>query len=254
VLALQGSPAQARTLALDALSAVTPQASASVIARARWVLGVAATADGDFETAYDQFRLMFDTDGNPVHYHVSRLGIADLAAAAARTGRPAAEIVDRIVATTQRQRNLVTRAHALLTPSDALFQAALEKSEQWPFEQAATQLDYAEWLRRQLRHTDARPHLAAALETFRRLGAQPWIDRTLAELRAAGVRDVVAAPNRLLELTPQQQQIVQLAAKGLSNKEIGERLFLSPRTVGSHLYRSFPKLGVTSRGQLHDLL
>lgn len=58
----------------------------------------------------------------------------------------------------------------------------------------------------------------------------------------------------LLRLSPQQQQIVRLAAHGLTNREIGERLFLSPRTVGSHLYRVFPKLGITARAQLRDLL
>ncbi len=58
----------------------------------------------------------------------------------------------------------------------------------------------------------------------------------------------------LTELTAQQQQIIRLAARGLTNREIGERMFLSPRTVSSHLYRSFPKLGVTSRAQLRDLL
>jgi DNA-binding CsgD family transcriptional regulator len=58
----------------------------------------------------------------------------------------------------------------------------------------------------------------------------------------------------LLELTPQQRQIINLAAAGLSNREIAQRLFLSPRTVSSHLYRSFPKLGVAGRYQLHGLL
>jgi DNA-binding NarL/FixJ family response regulator len=68
------------------------------------------------------------------------------------------------------------------------------------------------------------------------------------------VHTAPAPPAALTELTPQQQQIVRLAARGLSNREIGERLFLSPRTVGSHLYRSYPKLGVSTRAQLRDLL
>ncbi|WP_229867332.1 response regulator transcription factor [Streptomyces gelaticus] len=55
-------------------------------------------------------------------------------------------------------------------------------------------------------------------------------------------------------LTPQELQIAQLAAEGLSNKEIGRQLYLSPRTIGAHLYRIFPKLGITSRGQLRDKL
>lgn len=101
---------------------------------------------------------------------------------------------------------------------------------------------------------EARPLLTGALDTFRRLGARPWIDRAKAELRAAGIEADAAAPGALTELSPQQQQIVRLAAHGLTNREIGERLFLSPRTVGSHLYRVFPKLGITARAQLRDLL
>lgn len=250
VLALQGDSSSARSLALGALASVTPRASGSVIARGRWALGLAAMADGDFESAYDQFRLMFADQ----HYQITRLAIADLAAAAVRTGHDVSSTIDDIVPFSRRQRMLLSRARGLST-SDAEphFLTALADSADWPFDQACTQLDYAEWLRRRLRPAEARPHLVAALETFRRLGAQPWISRTVAELRAAGVRDVDATPNRLLELTSQQQQIVRFAAQGLSNKEIGERLFLSPRTVGSHLYRSFPKLGVTSRGQLHRL-
>lgn len=254
VLALQGDVAQAKELATAALAAVTPDASASVIARGRWALGLAATAELDFDTAYAQLRMMFDAG---VHYHVTPLAVADLAAAAARTGHAVGHLVDRIVPATRRQRNLVNRARALLAaPAEAedLFRIALEDSGQWPFEQATTQLDYGEWLRRRGRRTDARLPLRSALETFRRLGSQPWAERTVAELRAAGVRAPAAAPAALQELTPQQQVIVQLAAKGLSNKEIGERLFLSARTIGSHLYRVFPKLGVTSRAQLRDLL
>ena len=68
---------------------------------------------------------------------------------------------------------------------------------------------------------------------------------------------VTGAPaerDALGELTPQQRQIVRLASEGLTNRQIGDRLFLSPRTVSSHLYRSYPKLGVAGRNQLHDLI
>ncbi|MGR3931896.1 LuxR C-terminal-related transcriptional regulator [Streptomyces sp. BRA346] len=155
-------------------------------------------------------------------------------------------------------RALIHRAHALLDPprAEPHFTSALADpaGRQWPFERAQILLDHAEWLRRAHRITDARPLLHTALETFRRLGAHPWTDRARAELRAAGVDPAPTTPDALTSLTPQQQHIIRLAAKGLSNREIGERLFLSPRTVGSHLYRSFPKLGVTARSQLRDVL
>ncbi len=94
-----------------------------------------------------------------------------------------------------------------------------------------------------------------ALDTFRRLGARPWTERAQAELRAAGITAADGVvPSALTELSPQQQQIVRLAARGLTNREIGESLFLSPRTVGSHLYRVFPKLGITARSQLRDVI
>ncbi|MEU0839026.1 AAA family ATPase [Streptomyces sp. NPDC005962] len=264
-LALTGRTAEARTAASAALSLVDPDRSRAVAVRARWALGMAAVAEGDQVTAYEQFRLLFTADGDPVHYACSHTGLAELAAAAVRTGHhaEAAAIVERTEKRladdpSPRMRALIHRAHALLDPSRAEphFEAALADpaGRQWPFERAQILLDHAEWLRRAHRITDARPRLHTALETFRRLGAHPWTDRAQAELRAAGVAPAPAAPDALTSLTPQQQHIIRLAAKGLSNREIGERLFLSPRTVGSHLYRSFPKLGVTARSQLRDVL
>jgi DNA-binding NarL/FixJ family response regulator len=97
--------------------------------------------------------------------------------------------------------------------------------------------------------------LTAALNTFEQLGAAPWAARARAELRAAGqVARPAPSHNALDDLPPQTQQIVRMAAAGLTNREIGERLYLSHRTVASHLYRAFPKIGVTSRNQLRDVV
>jgi DNA-binding CsgD family transcriptional regulator len=95
-----------------------------------------------------------------------------------------------------------------------------------------------------------------ALEAFPRLGARSWAKRAEAELRASGIAVASAqgVPGPLAGLTPQQRQIVRLAGDGLTNREIGDRLLLSPRTVSSHLYRSFPKLGITDRYQLRDVI
>ena len=126
-----------------------------------------------------------------------------------------------------------------------------------PHRRAQAQLDYGEWLRRQRRINDAKPVLTAALETFRRLGAAPWSRRAEAELRACGVTAAAAtAPDGagLAALTPQQREIVVLAGRGLTNGEIADRLYLSPRTVASHLYRSYPKLGIAGRHQLAALI
>ena len=92
--------------------------------------------------------------------------------------------------------------------------------------------------------------LRAARDTFDGLGTVPWSERARQELRASGEtsrRRVVEARD---QLTPQELEIAQLAASGLTNPEIAQRLFVSPRTVSSHLYRIFPKLGISSRSQL----
>jgi DNA-binding CsgD family transcriptional regulator len=266
VLAHQGDAAAARDRAEDAFALIDPLESRSVAVYARRALAAAAAAEGAHETAYDQLRLVFTADGAPLHYHASYPALADLAAAAVRCGRreEAAAIVERSATAladnaSPRLRALISRARGLLAdPEDAEphFRAALADPElqHWPFERAQTLLDLAEWLRRRRRIAEARGPLTEALETFRRLGARPWIERARAESRAAGLDVSDAAPDAIAELSPQQQQIIRLAARGLTNREIGERLFLSPRTVGSHLYRSFPKLGITARSQLRDLI
>jgi DNA-binding CsgD family transcriptional regulator len=156
---------------------------------------------------------------------------------------------------------LIARARGILADpadSEAHFATALADpaGDQWPFERAQLRLDYAEWLRRRRRINDAKAVLTEALGTFRRLGTRSWAQRAEAELRACGVAVTGAPPkpDALAELTPQQRQIVRLASDGLTDREIGDRLFLSPRTVSSHLYRSYPKLGVASRHQLRDVI
>jgi len=131
------------------------------------------------------------------------------------------------------------------------FEQALStpESERWVFDRARVHLAYGEQLRRAQSPAEARIQLASALEAFRHLGAQPWADRAQRELRAAGGTDPSTEA-----LTPQEAAVARLAATGLTNKEIAAQLFLSPRTVSTHLARVFPKLGITSRGGLRDAL
>ncbi|BCY13140.1 LuxR family transcriptional regulator [Actinoplanes sp. L3-i22] len=222
-------------------------------ARARHVAGLAAFARGAYPAAYAQLRHLFDDDGEPLHHRVSYLGIADLAAAAVRTGRPFPRpaLAPLDAAASPRLRQLAARARGLLGEAIGEPEPA---GEQWPFEHAQLRLDQGERLRRERRINDAKPVLAEALETFQRLRAAPWARRAEAELRACGVAAAPAAPDKLAGLTTQQREIVVLAARGLTNAEIADRLFLSPRTVASHLYRSYPKLGVAGRHQLRDLV
>jgi DNA-binding NarL/FixJ family response regulator len=96
--------------------------------------------------------------------------------------------------------------------------------------------------------------LRTARDGFDALGVVSWGDRARSELRAAGVTSRRRAPEARERLTAQELQIARMAAEGLSNREIGERLYLSHRTVGSHLYRIFPKLSISSRAQLSAAL
>ncbi|MFF8882887.1 helix-turn-helix transcriptional regulator [Streptomyces flaveolus] len=129
------------------------------------------------------------------------------------------------------------------------------KKSSRPFDRARLALDYGSWLRRQRETSAARPQLRAAHDAFARLGAVPWREKAREELRATGVsvRDQgVEEPlsSGVLFLSAQERRIARLAAVGLSNRQIADQLFISPRTVGSHLYKVFPRLGISSRREL----
>ncbi|MFI7424915.1 LuxR C-terminal-related transcriptional regulator [Nonomuraea sp. NPDC049684] len=110
-------------------------------------------------------------------------------------------------------------------------------------------------MRRARRRAEARPPLRSALEIFDRLGAAPWAERARAELRATGDSAPAARPaDALAALTPQELQVVRLAAAGVSNRDIAAQLFLSHRTVEYHLYKAYPKLGIGSRQELAGLV
>ena len=111
-------------------------------------------------------------------------------------------------------------------------------------------LAYGAWLRRRRRVAESRAPLRAAGEAFEALAIPTWAERARQELRASGETTRRRVPDARDELTPQEVQIAEMAADGLTNREIGQRLYLSHRTVGSHLYRIFPKLGVSSRAEL----
>ncbi|PWI13180.1 helix-turn-helix transcriptional regulator [Streptomyces sp. Act143] len=228
--------------------------------------GLTALALGDAEGAFRHLRTLFTDDGDPLDPFLSPRCIAELAVAAQRTGkqRETAHVLARVRRgqgdrPTTRMTLLMHHAAALVDEDadpEHHFQLAVVNPEaaRWPLERARARLDHAIWLRRQRRQLEARAQLTDVLETAVRLGARQLAESARGELRASGVAEAPPTESPLAELTAQQRQIVRLAAKGLSNREIGEQLFLSPRTVGSHLYNVYPKLGVSSRHQLRDLL
>ncbi|MEV2277658.1 LuxR family transcriptional regulator [Nocardiopsis sp. NPDC049922] len=257
IAALQGDDDRCRALAAEPLELGTAPACAQAAA----ALSLLDLGRGRYEEAVVRMEAVVAGD-RPMGV-VGSLPV--LVEAAFRLGRPdrAADAADRYAlwAEATRQpwaRAVALRCRALLDGSGADFQRALEL-DALPFDRALTRLLYGEWLRRRRRMTEARRHLRTASEDFLRWRAEPWAARARAELRATGeirATDPLArdgAEELLDRLTPQELQVVRLAATGLSNREIGARLFLSPRTVGHHLYKAYPKLGVASRTELGAL-
>jgi DNA-binding CsgD family transcriptional regulator len=186
----------------------------------------------------------------------------DLVEAYVRTGdlARAREVRDELEATRLGAAPLWPRAAAalcdgLLAPDDAFdehFEAALSLQERIGdrFAAARARLCHGERLRRAGRRTDAREQLRPALAAFDELGAQPWAERAGFELRASGetLRRRVAFDDE--QLTPQELQIAAHVAEGKTNKEVGAALFLSHKTVESHLAHVYRKLGIHSRAEL----
>ena len=135
-------------------------------------------------------------------------------------------------------------------------QALTEDLRRWPFHYARLKLEYGSWLRHHRCPARSREHLRTARDILDALGARAWRDRADAELRASGERRRSKPPlaSRFDQLTAQEQQIARMVLDGLSNREIAARLIVSHRTIGYHLYRMFPKLGITSRAELGAVL
>jgi DNA-binding CsgD family transcriptional regulator len=151
---------------------------------------------------------------------------------------------------------VASRYRGLLTDDDAkaerLFLRALELHERLPtpFDRARTELCFGERLRRGRRRREARVQLRSALATFDRLGAAPWSERARRELAASGERTRRRAADTRDELTPQELQVAIAVAEGATNREAAAQLFVSPKTIETHLSHIYRKLGVRSRTEL----
>ena len=263
--AAAGDEARCHQLADDAMTAATAGNVAPGSAWAHWSLGLLDLGGGRVEAALGRLETLAE---GPAQHHVSAMRSApDLVEAAVRIGEPgrAAAPLQRFERWAGRvgqpwTEALALRCRALLAPdpeAERRYAAALEahQRDDRPFERARAHSLYGEWLRRARRKSEARTQLRAALEIFDRLGAEPWSGRAASELRATGVIPPQGrGPGALGQLTPQELQIVRLAAQGLSNRDIAAQLFLSPRTVGYHLYKAYPKLGVAARSELPELI
>ncbi|MEU6788952.1 AAA family ATPase [Nonomuraea angiospora] len=260
--AVGGDEISCRSLAAGVLEHRTRHPTDAALAS--WALGLLHLAGGRFDEAAAR---LDEVCGGPARHDFLIRAVPDHVEAAVRAGLPeqAARHLPALSDWAEQTGRphaiaLARRCAALLADEDAAghFTAALELHERDPrqYDEARTRLAYGEWLHRDRRHTEAKDQLADALAAFERLGARTWASRARAELSALGERpsDRPRALDPLARLTPQELQVVRLAAAGMSNREIATRLFLSPRTVGHHLCKAYPKLGVTRRGELSQLV
>jgi DNA-binding CsgD family transcriptional regulator len=260
IAAAQGRDQDCRRLALDARTMVAAHGTELAVAATEWGLGLLEMAGGRYQEAYEHLSGIAQPERWPDCNLFAPIAVFDLLEAAVLTNRE--DIAWHVLRSLERwaepgsppwARLTIHRTRAMLSTgsaAEAHFEAALAAASVRRFPVARTRLAYGEWLRRERRKTEARAQLRAALEAFDDLGARPWSDRARAELRATGETIPRRGPEAIEQLTPQELQIARLAASGLSNREIGAQLFLSPRTVGFHLYKVFPKLGIASRGDL----
>ena len=218
-----------------------------------------------YDDAYAELVRIFDPGDVAYHARDQFMGVSLLADAAVGSGN--VEPVRRIVAalgeaagpspTIGVRLGLEYARPLLAVEEDAEDAFGVALAAPWatrPFMRARLQLAYGMWLRRRQRVVESREPLRLARSGFDALDARTWAARAREELRAAGEKSGSRPRAAWFDLSPQELQIAQLAAAGLSNRDIGQRLYLSHRTVASHLYRTYPKLGVSSRSQLNAAL
>ena len=261
---LRGSEATAVPL----IGAVTNVAEAGGhglgVTNAHWVTAILYNGLGRYEQAREAARQAAD---DPVGLYVSLWALPELIEAAVRSGdkQLARAALRRLTETTQAGGTdwglgLEARARALLAEdgtAEGWYLEAIDRlgRTRRRTEVARAHLLYGEWLRRENRRADAREQLRTAHGMFDEIGMEGFAERARRELQATGEtarkRTAQAAAGARQELTPQEMQVALLARDGLSNPEIGARLFISSHTAQYHLSKVFAKLGISSRGQLH---
>jgi DNA-binding CsgD family transcriptional regulator len=262
--ALRGDFELAESLTAEAESVLLPMGVKPLLALVELARGRNALLRGDHSVAYEHLQRISDPKDIAYHMYARFWVVADLVEAGIQSGheqeaRAAIATLEPVAAQSRSPvLEIGLRFARALVASDAeaegLFQAAIIEDTSLPLMVARSQLAYGLWLRRQRRVAESRGPLRAARDAFQAMGATPLVARASRELRASGESSPKRLPRASDRLTPQELQIAQMAAAGMSNREIGQSLFLSHRTVGFHLYRLFPKLGITSRNQLRGAL
>ena len=263
--ASRGDLETARRYAAEVTAWCKPRGLTMVVRTAHRIAVRVALAEADYEAAY-QAAIKISP---PAQFPRKNIQVGDdmldLMEALVRTGRlkdaraHVAEAVRLNLAdASPRVAALILAMSAMTAPDSeagALYESALSHPgiAEFPFEHARIVLAQGMWLRRSRRHTEARVPLELAGAIFERLGARPWAERALAELRVAAV-STHQTTGAASALSAQERRIAELAANGETSKEIAAKLSLSPRTVDVHLRRTFNKLGITRRGALSKAL
>ena len=264
LIGLRGDFDGAESLAAEAESVLLPMGANPLLALVELARGRNALLRGDYAVAFEHLSRISNPKDTAYHMYVRSWVAADLIEAAIQSGheQEARDAIAMLEPVAAQSRSPVLEiglrfARALVAgdrEAEPLFQAAITEDTSLPLMVARGQLAYGLWLRRQRRVAESRAPLRAARDAFLAIGATPLAERARRELRASGENSPRRLPRASDRLTPQELQIAQMAADGMSNREIGQSLFLSHRTVGFHLYRLFPKLGITSRNQLRGAL
>jgi len=258
LVSLQGREAEAVPLIQAAVEEAAAVGQGVAVAAADWATASLYHGLGRYQETLAAARKAVE----PAQMNISVWALPELVEAAARTGNTelASEALNQLADWTQAGGTdwglgVEARSRALLSEgeqADRLYREAITRLGRTRIrpELARAHLLYGEWLRRQRRRTDAREQLRTACQMLDEIGMEAFAGRARHELRAAGATVRRRVVTVRVELTVQEAQIARLAAEGLSNPEIGTRLFLSPRTVQYHLGKVFTKLGITSRAQL----
>jgi DNA-binding CsgD family transcriptional regulator len=261
--AWRGREGEAGDLIEASMREVVPRGEGIGVTVTQWACALLSNGLGQYQDALVAAR---QAGEHPQELGVANWGLTELVEAAARSGvtELAADALERLSAMTRASGTdwalgIEARSGALLNDGDAaerLYLEALDRLGRTSIrvELARAHLLYGEWLRRERRRLDAREQLHAAHEMFTGMGAEAFADRAARELLATGERARKHTVETREDLTPQEAQIARLARDGLSNPEIGARLFISPRTVEYHLHKVFAKLNIRSRVELDRAL
>ncbi len=261
--AFRGSEPDAAALIETAMGEARVAEQGVGVQRCQWVSAVLYNGLGEYEKALREAEQAAE---QAPELYVSMWALPELIEAATRTGEieAAVDALERLVETTKVSDTdwslgIQARSRALVSNGEAaepLYREAIDRLGRTGLrpEVARAHLLYGEWLRREHRRVDARVELRAAYDQFTMIGMEAFAERASRELQATGATVRKRTSETRDDLTAQEGQIARLARDGLSNPEIGGRLFLSPRTVEWHLRKVFTKLGIRSRRELGSAL